>query len=218
MRCGEPVSLVAPCFSVYYDLVQRISSMRTYWLVFAAGLLTVGNLHAGLILQYETSNVGSTPTGDPIFRFTYFLSGGSLNAGDELEIDFDPALYGELSNASAGAGFDVALFQTNNPPGSTGIYSALAIVNNPSLATPFMTDAVYLGQGTPAPQPVFINQYDASGDADEQHGDSDRNPRCSRAVNPRNHRSATGFSRMLAGGAPPIQTYYLILTSVKCRG
>ena len=163
MRCGEPVSLVAPCFSVYYDLVQRISSMRTYWLVFAAGLLTVGNLHAGLILQYETSNVGSTPTGDPIFRFTYFLSGGSLNAGDELEIDFDPALYGELSNASAGAGFDVALFQTNNPPGSTGVYSALAIVNNPSLATPFMTDAVYLGQGTPAPQPVFINQYDASG-------------------------------------------------------
>lgn len=163
MRFGEPVSLVAPCFSVYYDLVQRLSSMRTYWLVFAAGLLTVGNLHAGLILQYGTSNAGSTPGGDPIYRFTYFLSGGSLNADQELEIRFDPALYGSLSNASAGAGFDVALFQPNNPPGSTGIYSALAIVNNPSLATPFLTDAVYLGQGAPEPQLFFINQYDASG-------------------------------------------------------
>ena len=137
--------------------------MRTYWLLFAAALLTVGNLHAGLILQYEVSNVGSSPMGDPIYRFSYSLSGGTLNTDQELEIDFDPALYGELSNASAGAGFDVALFQPNNPPGSTGIYSALAIVNNPSLATPFLTDAVYLGQGTPAPQPFFINQYDASG-------------------------------------------------------
>jgi hypothetical protein len=105
--------------------------------------------------------------GDPIYRFTYTLSGGTLNADEELEIRFDAALYGALSNASAGADFDVMLFQPNNPPGSAGIYSALALINNPSLATPFLVDAVYFGQGTPPVQEFVINAYDATGAVSE---------------------------------------------------
>lgn len=138
--------------------------MRIFWLLFAVGLLTVGSVHAGLILQYETIGVGSTPGGNPIYRFTYTASGDAFLSNQELEIRFNPALYGPLSNASAPAGFDLALFQPNNPPGTIGVYSALALVNNPSLATPFRVDAVYLGQGAPGTQEFYINQYSNTGE------------------------------------------------------
>lgn len=137
--------------------------MRIYSLLFAAGLLTAGNLHAALILQYDVSGVGTSPLGDPIYRFTYTLSGGTLNANEEVEIRFDPALYGELFNASAGADFDVLIFQPNNPPGSAGIYSALALIDNPSLLIPFTVEATYLGPDTPPVQEFVINFYDELG-------------------------------------------------------
>lgn len=147
---------------LYHDLVQRFSNMRLNKLLFVAALLTAGNLHAGSI-QYEVSGVGTSPTGDPIYRFTYLISGVNFLTDQELEIRFDPALYGALSNATAGAGFDVLLFQPNNPLGTDGIYSALALIDNPSLATPFGVDAIYLGLGTPPSQEFFINQFDSSG-------------------------------------------------------
>jgi hypothetical protein len=137
--------------------------MRIYWLLFAAGLLTAGNLHAALILQYDVSGVGTSPLGDPIYRFTYTLSGGTLDANQEVEIRFDPALYGELFNESASADFDVLIFQPNNPPGSAGIYSALALVSNPALLPPFIVEATYLGPNTPPVQDFVINFYDELG-------------------------------------------------------
>jgi hypothetical protein len=143
--------------------VRRLSDLNAVWLILAAGLLTAGHLHGGPILDYQVTSVGSSPGGTPIYRFTYFLSGISLLTNEELAIQFDPALYGSLSNGSGPAGIDIALFQPNNPLGATGVYSALSLIDNPSLATPFRVDAIYLGAGSPGPQLFDINQYDDAG-------------------------------------------------------
>lgn len=112
-------------------------------------------LTAGTI-EYQTTNLGQN-----IFRYTYSLSGFAFQQNQELAIEFNPALFGTLSNAQVGSGFMANLFQTNNPPGANGRYSSLALVENPSLAGPFSVDVEYFGQGLPGAQPFLINQYDS---------------------------------------------------------
>jgi hypothetical protein len=119
------------------------------WLGLAAPLLTAGTV------EYQSTNLGQN-----IFRYTYSLSGFAFQQNEELAIEFNPALFGTLSNAQVGSGFMATLLPTNNPPGASGIYSALALVANPSLAGPFSVDVVYLGQGMPGAQAFSINQYD----------------------------------------------------------
>lgn len=133
--------------------------MRIKTLLFALVLLAAGHSNAAII-DYDVTNIGSTPMGDPIYRFTYTVSGYTFSTGEELEIRFDSSLYGALSNPTASPDFDVLLFQPNNPPGSVGIYSALALTGNPSLIPPFGVDAVYLGAGLPPTQEFFINVFD----------------------------------------------------------
>src|SRR5512140_131833 len=74
---------------------------------------------------------GATPGGPgatvEMQRCTYFLSGITLLADQEVNIRFDPAVYGALSNPHAGPGFDVLLFQPNQPPGAFGDFSALSM-------------------------------------------------------------------------------------------
>jgi hypothetical protein len=67
--------------------------------------------------------------------------------------------------------FDVLLLQPDNPPGSPGVYSALALVDNPLLG-PFSVDFTFLGSGAPGAQPFFINQLDASGNLVSSEGGS----------------------------------------------
>src|ERR1035437_5157974 len=79
-----------------------------------AGLMA-GNLRADPIIQYQVTDLGGTS-----YRYDYALSGFNLLANDEIVIEFDPALYGTLSNGVAPAGFDLMLFQRNQPPGASG--------------------------------------------------------------------------------------------------
>jgi hypothetical protein len=78
----------------------------------------------------------------------------------EVDIRFDPALYGELSNPVAPPDFDVLILQPNNPPGVPGDYKPLALIDNPSQSGLFSVDFTFLGPGMPGSQPFFINQYD----------------------------------------------------------
>lgn len=104
-----------------------------------------------------------TDLGGNSYRYTYLLSGFTFLANQELDIRFAPDLYSNLTNGVAGPGFDLLLLQPNNPPGVEGVYSALALINNPPLDGPFSVDFTYLGEGWPGPQPYYINQYDESG-------------------------------------------------------
>ena len=130
-------------------------------LYLCAAFLAAGTL-AGASIQFEATQIGTTGGGDRVFQYSYFVD-GTFSVNQELDIRFDPALYRDLSNAVAEPGFDVLLFQPNNPPGSFGDFSALALVNNPSLAQPFRVDVTYLGSGQPGAQPFFINTFNSNG-------------------------------------------------------
>jgi hypothetical protein len=131
------------------------------WLALWTGSLPINLLAARI--EYQVTSVDGTPASGSLFRYTYLLSDIIFEANQELDIRFDPDLYGALSNATAGAGFDVLLFQPNNPPGVFGNYTAFALVDDPSLAEPFSVEFVFLGTGAPGAQPFFVNQYDPGG-------------------------------------------------------
>jgi hypothetical protein len=107
-------------------------------LLVLVGLVAV-SLRAAPIVQYELSTVGTTGSGQTLFQFNYVFSGLTLFQNEEIDIRFDPTVFGQLSNGVAGPGFDLLLFQPNQPPGAFGDYSALAGANA-SLAGTFSVD------------------------------------------------------------------------------
>jgi len=121
------------------------------------GLLSI-NLQAATV-AFTTSTVGVNGTGDTVFRYLYDLTGVSLQQHQEVDIRFDPGVYGILTNGVAPAGFSLALFQPNNPAGAFGDYSVLAVVPNPNVGGIFSVDFTLKPGHSAGPQPFLINQY-----------------------------------------------------------
>lgn len=129
-------------------------------------LLLACSLSATMI-QFEVTTHGTTGT------YQYFISGFTgtqpcpdnlaLTCNDEIDIQFDPTVFSQISNGVAPASFSLLLFQPNNPPQAAGDYSALALVSNPSLAGPFSVDFTLAGMGTPGAQAFFIETFDSNG-------------------------------------------------------
>ena len=119
------------------------------------------SLSAGPILQYEVTTNGTTGT------YHYFVSGFDFLLNDALDIQFGQLgpdnLFGQLSNGVAPAGFDLMLFQPNNPPQAPGDYSALAMVDHPSLTGTFSVDFTLTGVGMLGSQVFSISQFDSNG-------------------------------------------------------
>jgi len=119
------------------------------------------SLSAAPILQYEVTTNGTTGT------YHYFLSGFDFLLNEALDIQFGELgpdnLFGQLSNGVAPAGFDLMLFQPNNPPQAPGDYSALAIMDHPSLTGTFSVDFTLTGTGMPGSQVFSISQFDSNG-------------------------------------------------------
>jgi len=129
--------------------------------------LVAANLPAGTV-SYDFSTTPITPpadapAGSTVLQVTYLLSNFAFLANQELDIQFDPTLYGEFISGQAPSGFWLNLFDANNPPGAPGDFSALATVDNPSLTASFTADVVFYGTGQPAAQSYSINQFDAQG-------------------------------------------------------
>jgi hypothetical protein len=120
-------------------------------------LLLAGQLTAGSV-QYQVADLGSN-----VFRYEFFPVGLGLMQFQDLDVQFDAALFGGLLNGVADSDFRLVVLQPNNPLGAPGSYSALALIDNPSLAGPFSVDVNWLGSGTPGSLPFFIHQFDASG-------------------------------------------------------
>src|SRR5258708_6985563 len=99
---------------------------------------------AAITVDFQVSSLGSNA-----YRYTYLVSGFTFLTNQELEIRFDPTLYGTLSNGVAGGGFNLVLLQPNNPPGVFGDYSALALVDRQSLASGALQNGCHFpGLGT----------------------------------------------------------------------
>jgi hypothetical protein len=117
------------------------------------------SLPASPIIQYQATVLDTNGLGQELVQYNYSLSGFNLvdvttpTPHDyELDIEFDPTVYLQLSNGEAGPGFNLLLFQPNNPPGASGVYSALATVNDPSTTGTFSVDALLAaGKGPPPP-------------------------------------------------------------------
>lgn len=136
--------------------------MRTlFWLPVLWATVLAGDLPAATI-EFQVSTVGTAPSGQTLFRYNYFFSNLTLQQNQEIDIRFNPAQFGMLSNGVAGPGFSLLLLQPNNPPGAFGDFSALALVNNPPLSGPFSVDFTFIGSGQPGAQPFLINQLDAN--------------------------------------------------------
>jgi len=114
-------------------------------------------------IQYNVTTVGMTATGQTLYRYDYTLSDVAFSLNQDLDIRFDPTLFGQLLNGVAGPGFNAVVLQPNNPTQSFGDYSALAIIDQPPIGGPFSVDFTYIGSGSPASQPYFIDQFDNSG-------------------------------------------------------
>lgn len=136
--------------------------MRFLFLSLFAGLVISSHAYAAGI-QYSVNSAGVSTLGQATYTYTYFVTGVNLQANQELDVLFDPSLYGTLSNPVAGPGFDVMVFQPNSPTGTFGDYSVLALVNNPPLSGPFSVSFTYLSTGQPGVQTFYINQYDQAG-------------------------------------------------------
>jgi hypothetical protein len=123
-------------------------------------------------IQYQLTTNGTTGT------YTYFLSGfdfranapcvspihpGATGCSDELDIEFDASVFSTLSNGVAPASFDLALFQPNNPPSAPGDYSALALIDHPSLAGTFSVAFTLFPGQLPGPQMFSIRQFANNG-------------------------------------------------------
>ena len=144
------------------DAIMRKLLTVTLWVG-----LVAANLPAGTV-SYDFSVTpiappSDAPAGSSVLQVTYLLSNFTFLANQELDIQFDPTMYGEFVSGQTPAGFSLNLFDANNPPGAPGDFSALATVDNPSLTGTFSADVVYYGTGTPGPQSFSINQYDAQG-------------------------------------------------------
>jgi len=90
------------------------------------------------------------------YRYVFDVSGLQFLANDELDIRFGADLFASLSNAAPVDGFDILLFAPNNPPGSPGDFSALALRDFGDTARTFAVDVRYIGTGPPPDALTFV--------------------------------------------------------------
>src|SRR5260370_40425583 len=101
---------------------MRITSILLVGIVSAS-------LHASPLIQYQVSSVGTTCTGQTLFRYNYLISGCTLFQNEEIDIRFDSDVFGQLLNGLASPGFDLLLFQPNQRPGAFVVLSPLSDVS-----------------------------------------------------------------------------------------
>jgi len=151
--CGRPQGDAESSLEVkLWRSVKRGLFLVPLWTILLAGQLTAGSV------QYQVAGLGNN-----VFRYEFFPIGLGLMQFQDFDVQFDAALFSGLSNGVAGSDFRLALLQPGNPLGAPGSYSALALIDNPSLAGPFSVDVNWLGSGAPGSLPFFIHQFDASG-------------------------------------------------------
>src|SRR5437764_919742 len=87
------------------NLPRPGDARRILCLISLAAALSAGNLAAANV-SFDITNLGQN-----LYRYNYTVSGIQFQVNQELDIRFDPAKYGTLSNGIAPAGFDLLLLQ-----------------------------------------------------------------------------------------------------------
>ena len=111
-------------------------------------------------ILFEATDLGDTTPGDDLWQYTYLVSDFSFPADFGFSVFFDPILYTGLEDPPpfVNADWDIIALQPDPFLPDDGLYDALALVNNASLANPFTVSFVWLGGigTTPGAQPFAI--------------------------------------------------------------
>lgn len=120
------------------------------------------------MIQFTAIDVDDTlgPGGD-FWQYSYVVSDFTFPMHVGFSVFFDPGLYRDLEDPppAVHADWDVITLQPDPGLPADGLYDALALVDNASLAAPFPVRFVWLGGPgtTPGTQPFAINAFDAQG-------------------------------------------------------
>ena len=126
-------------------------------LLFLAAILTLSSVtaRAGTI-TYQATDLTDTTPGEDLWQYHYVLSGFTFSLDFGFDIFFplsDGFLVGDIKNTPPpNADWDTLALQPDPGLPADGLYDALALVNNASLADAFVVDFIWHGTGTPGTQ------------------------------------------------------------------
>lgn len=124
-----------------------------------AGVFSVGASVscAATSIRYQAIDLADVVAGEDLWRYAYTVS-GSFDAFYSFEILFDAQAFASLESAPAAPNTDWLVSAVQPVPAIPvdGVYSALALVANASLASPFEVAFVWNGPGLPGAQPFNV--------------------------------------------------------------
>jgi len=136
--------------------------------VIAARLLAILLISAGCLsatqITFTTSLVTPGAPGTAIWEYDYTLTGFSFVTNEDLQILFDPTLFGTLQNGIAmpAGDWDLQTFQPDPGLPDNGVYDLLALVDHPSFTGPFSIQFTLLGDVPPVSQSWKVVQLDSN--------------------------------------------------------
>lgn len=119
-------------------------------------------------IEFTSIDLADTTAGEDLWLYEYRVSDYNFPANFGFSIYFDLGSYGaivDVSPTSAGPDWEVLTLQPDEAIPADGLYDALALVDNASLAAAFRVSFVWFGGVGVAPgiQPFEINQFDSLG-------------------------------------------------------
>jgi len=151
---------------------KRKKVMKRFVLPFISALFFISMLlpittARAISIVYEATDIGDTTPGQDLWQYTYSVSNYLFDTDYGFTIFFDYTLYSNLEDPPpfVNADWDVMVWQPDLSIPDDGGYDVLALVDSASLADSFTLNFVWLGSGSPGPQPFDV--YDFSYNAIE---------------------------------------------------
>jgi len=119
-------------------------------------------------IEYQTIDLADATPGQDLWEYRYTVSGFGYGANVGFTVFFALGLFSDLDAPvpPAHPDWDILVAQPDPVLSEPGLYDALALVANPSLADPFPVRFVWLGSPTaePGAQPFEVYELDDLGD------------------------------------------------------
>lgn len=128
-------------------------------------LLSIASGASALQISFETRDLPDTVAGEDLRELRLTLDAFDHGAGFGVSVLFSPALYTSLAAVDPDADWDLLLLQPDPLLPDFGRYDIQALVDDPSVAAPFVLSFVWLGGSEPGPNPFEV--YDPAFDTVE---------------------------------------------------
>jgi hypothetical protein len=137
---------------------------RVACVLVAISLLGLARPAQGAIIGYEAIDLTDLLPGEDLWQYRYFAGDATFAANQGFSVYFDVGSYASLQSAPVNPDWDVLTVQPDSALPDGGLYDALALVPDASIADPFVVTFVWLGgAGAPGAQQWTLNQWDDAG-------------------------------------------------------